>query len=245
MALTACNHSSVSFTPSIDKQIEQRKDVLQDSVSRINIHIEEWDVVEAFTQALDDSSATYQSKIDSILVGPAREAYSAEREAFSRWYDYQNVVAHDVVDEIWELYIGGTFGGTLYAMHLYDRANANMTEQEILFNALAKKANASLYQSSATIEDIRAAKDHLVAQLKSQYSSIDNENNLRYLAHNADEVMELISNDFSLFQEWLSARKNLEALLNPDVSNILSSQTGYWQDMFLQTLRGKYIHETD
>lgn len=245
MTLTACNLRSVSFTPSLDKQIGQRKDVLQDSVSRIFIHIEEWNVVKAFTQALDDSSATYQSKIDSILVGPAREAYTAERDAFSRWYGYQNVVAEDVVQEIWEFYIGGTFGGTLYVMHLYDRANANMTEQEILFNALTKKAYASLYQSSATMEEIRAAKDRLVAQLMSQYSYIDKENDLRYLVHTADEVKEFISKDFSLFQEWISARKTLETLLNPDVSKIFSSQTGYWQDMFLQTLRGKYIHESD
>lgn len=245
MTLTACNLRSVSFTPSLDKQIGQRKDVLQDSVSRIFIHIEEWNVVKAFTQALDDSSVTYQSKIDSILVGPAREAYTAERDAFSRWYGYQNVVAEDVVQEIWEFYIGGTFGGTLYVMHLYDRANANMTEQEILFNALTKKAYASLYQSSATMEEIRAAKDRLVAQLMSQYSYIDKENDLRYLVHTADEVEEFISKDFSLFQEWISARKTLEALLNPDVSKIFSSQTGYWQDMFLQTLRGKYIHESD
>lgn len=245
ISLTACNHRSISFTPSLDKQIGQRKDVLQDTVSRINTHIAEWNVIAAFTHALDDSSATYQSKIDSILVGPAREAYTAERDAFSRWYGYQNVVAEDVVQEIWEFYIGGTFGGTLYVMHLYDRANANMTEQEILFNALTNKAYASLYQPSATMEDIRAAKDHLVAQLMSQYSSIDKENDLRYLVHTADEVEELISKDFSLFQEWISARKTLEALLNPDVSNIFSSQTGYWQDMFLQTLREKYIHESD
>ena len=54
-----------------------------------------------------------------------------------------------------------------------------------------------------------------------------------------------IANDYSLFQEWLSARKALEVLLNPDVRNIYSSQTRYWQDMFLQTLRGKYIHESN
>lgn len=243
MAFNACNHISKSFTPSLDKQIEERKNVLRDSVSRTYTHIEEWNVVTAFTQALEDSSATYQSKIESILIGPAREAYTIEREAFSRWCDYQNVVAYEVVEEIWKLYIGGTFGGTLYVMHLYDRANANMTEQEILFNALTKKAYATLYQSSATMEDIRSAKDRLVAQLKSQYSSIDTEYNWRYLSLTADEVEEYISKDFSLFQEWLSARKALEALLNPDVRNIFSSQTGYWQDMFLQTLSEKYIHD--
>ena len=161
MAFTACNYNSKSFTPSIDKQIEQRKNVLLDSVSRTYTHIEEWNAVTAFTKALEDSSATYQSKIESILIGPAREAYTVERDAFSRWYDYQNVVADNVVDEIWELCIGGTFGGTLYVMHLYDRANANMTEQEILFNALTKKASATLYQSSATMEDIRSAKEQL------------------------------------------------------------------------------------
>ena len=38
-----------------------------------------------------------------------------------------------------------------------------MTEPEILFNALTKKAYASLVQSGATMEDIWAAKDRLVA----------------------------------------------------------------------------------
>lgn len=244
-ALTACNISSVSFAPSLSKQIEQRKNVMLDSANRTYSNAERWDVIEAFTKALEDSAAIYQSKIDSILRGPAREAYTAERDAFSRWYDYQNVVARDVVVEIWRLYIGGTAGGTLCEMHLYDRANANMTEQEILFNALTKQFYASLYQPRSTIEEIQPAKDSLICALNFTYSIIDNEDNWRYLDHSADDVDGFIANDYSLFQEWLSARKALEVLLNPDVRNIYSSQTRYWQDMFLQTLRGKYIHESN
>lgn len=80
-------------------------------------------------------------------------------------------------------------------------------ENRTAFNALTKKTYASLFQSSATMEDIRSAKDRLVAQLMPQYSTNDNEDNFRYLVHSADEVEELISKDFSLFQEWLSARK--------------------------------------
>jgi len=244
LALAACNQNSVRITPSLDKQIEQRKTVMLDSAQCTYSNAEKWEVIEAFTHAMEDSAATYQSKIDSVLTGPAREVYIAERKAFSNWYDYQSFVASVVVVEIWQLYIGGTAGGTLYEMHLYDRANANMTEQEIIFNALAKQAYAASYQSSATLEEILEAKDSLVAELMSTYSLIDNEDNWRSLDHTADEVEGFISKDLSLFQEWISARNDFESLVNPDISDLFSSQTGYWLDLYLQTIQGKYIQET-
>lgn len=245
MALAACNQNSVRITPSLDKQIEQRKDVMLDSAQRTYSNAEMWEVIEAFTHAMEDSAATYQSKIDSVLTGPAREAYIAERKAFSNWYDYQSFVASDVVVEIWQLYIGGTAGGTLYEMHLYDRANANMTEQGIVFNALAKQAYAASYQSSATLEDILEAKDSLVAELMSTYSLIDNEDNWRSLDHTADEVDEFITIDLSLFQKWITTRKAFEACLDSDLRSIYASQTGYWLDLYHKTIQGGFIYEAD
>lgn len=233
----------VNVAPALDKQIGRRKNVMQDSIRNTYTHAEMWDLLEAFTQALEDSAAMYQSKIDSVLTGPVEEAYTAEREAFSKWYDYQEVVASDVIVEIWQLYIGGTAGVTLYEMHHYDRVNANMTEQEILFNALTKHSYAAPYQSNTSMEEILKAKESLVAELKTTYSFIDNEDNWHYLDHTADEVEEFISTDLSLFQKWISSRKNLESLLTPDASTIVSSQTGYWLDLYMQTVRGMFIKE--
>ena len=241
MALAACNQNSVRITPSLDKQIEQRKTVMLDSAQCTYSNAEKWEVIEAFTHAMEDSAATYQSKIDSVLTGPAREAYIAERKAFSNWYDYQSFVASDVVVEIWQLYIGGTAGGTLYEMHLYDRANANMTEQEIIFNALAKQAYAASYQSSATLEDILEAKDSLVAELMSTYSLIDNEDNWRSLDHTAEELDKYISKDLSLFRQWIATRNGFEAYLELNERTIYASHTGFWTDLYYQCLKGAFI----
>ena len=231
--------------PSTDEQVEQQKKVMIDSSQHTYSHAEMWDVINGFTRALEDSASLYQSKIISILNSPGREAYLAEREAYSNWYANQKFMSYHVVCEIWELYIGGTAGGTLECMHPYDRANPNAAEQMILFNALTKQAYAASFQASATMEEILSAKDSLVAELKSTYSLIDNEDNWRSLDHTADEVDEFITIDLSLFQKWITTRKAFEACLDSDLRSIYASQTGYWLDLYHKTIQGGFIHETD
>ena len=57
----------------------------------------------------------------------------------------------------------------------------------------------------------------------------------------ADEIDAYLAQDLALFQKWLSARKVFESCLNKKVRVIFSSQTGYWLDLYLSTLKGEFI----
>jgi hypothetical protein len=242
---TIQNQSRIPTSPTIKEQIEQRKAHLLDSTQRTYSHAEMWGVVEDFTQSLIDSSALYQSMIEKLLNKAAFTAYKNEREAFSEWYDYQSTVSSEVVIEIWQLFVGGTAGGTLEVLHLYDRANANVTEQEILYNALTKKTYAAPFQSDATMEQILLIKDSLIDTICTTYSIIDNVDNWRSLDHTDEEIASYISHDYALFQNWISTRSTLEANLDSRIGSIISSQTKFWIDLYLDTLKGRYIHETE
>ena len=203
-----------------------------DNARHARSNFEKGEVMEAATDSLDDSAREFQSMIQSLLSGASLEAYSTEREAFNKWFEYQKVMASEVVVEIWQLYVGGSAGGSLYGRHLYDRANANATEQKILYKALTKEEYAAPYQSSATMGQILSEKDNLINDLTQAYSMIANADIGLSLDHNADELNEFISRDWTLFQQWMSARDSLQRSLEGEVRNIFASQTGFWIDLY-------------
>lgn len=235
------NDNRTRISPNLSDQAEQGQNAMWEAASLAHSHAEMWEVMEATTDSLCESSKSFQAKIITLLDEAALEAYRTERKAFAQWYDYQEVIAKEVVVDIWQLYIGGTAGGDLYELHLFDRANADYLEQKILYNALTNQTFALPYQASATMEQILSEKERLIDSLKLTYSIIDNEDNWRSLDHNAKELDKYISKDLTLFQKWISARKNLEASLNSDVLTIFSSQTGYWIDLSHQCYKGGFI----
>lgn len=238
--LTSCSQGRVVVSPVIDDQIYQRKQYLINATQEAYSHAEQWEVIETFVKSLNDTAAIYQTKNEAILIDESLDAYKKEREAFSNWFAYQKVIASDVVVELWELFCGGTHGGTLYEMHLYDRSNANTTEQEIVYQALTRTAFAAPYHGTATLEQIITAKNNLESELEYAYSSVVKYGDWPYIEHTADEENTYLSKDLELFQKWMSARDNLQLYLNEDLRILFSSQTGYWKDLYLQTYSSRF-----
>ena len=240
--ITRGNIGNTKTTPNLRHQANQEQKNMWAAAHRAHSHMEMLEVMEDITDSLLKSSKAFQSKIITLLDGATLDAYRTERKAFAQWYDYQEVIAKEVVVEIWQLYIGGTAGGDLYELHLFDRANADYLEQKNLYDALTKQTFALPYESLATMEQIMAEKEKLIDRLQLTYSIIDNEDNWKSLDHNAKELDKYISKDLTLFQKWITARNALEACLSSDSRTIFSSQTGFWLDLYLKTIQGKYIH---
>ena len=226
---------------SIDKLVAQEKATMLDSARRAHSHVEMWEVMTSARESLAASATEYQGKIKHLLKGVAGDAYTAERLAFSKWYDYQEVMASEVVTEIWQLYIGGTAGGDMYEMHLYDKAVTDYAEQWILYCVLTQEASVGTYQGSVSMEQILSEKERLINGLQSAYSMIDNDDNWMGLRHNAKELDGYISKDLALFQKWMTTRNALEPLLEPDERTVYASHTGFWMDFYYQCLKGEYI----
>ena len=233
--------AQVSTALSIDALVAQEETILLDNARRAHSHVEMWTVMSGIRDSLAASAKDCQHKITPLLKDIALDAYIAERQAYSEWYDYQDVIASEVVTEIWDLYIGGTAGGDMYEKHLYDKAIADYAEQMLLHSCLTKHVSVTPYQGSASMNQILTEKERLINGLQSTYSMIDNEDNWRGLRHNAEELDGYISKDLALFQEWITARNALEPLLEPDVHTIYSSHTRFWMELYYQCLKGGFI----
>lgn len=229
---------SCQQTPSIDVQVEQRTSEMIVNAQKAHSNADGVNVVVEATHTLEETATMYQSKIASILYGASKEAYLAEINAFSEWYAFQNTISEKVVIEIWELRIGGTAGNSEEVRHVYDRANSNALEQEILANALMKQSYATPYLEMATMEQILSAKEKLMDELHNTHWNVHMQ---CVEPHLADEIDAYLAQDLALFQKWLSARKVFESCLNKKVRVIFSSQTGYWLDLYLSTLKGEFI----
>lgn len=219
---------------------EKRKEAMVDSAHHTYSNAEMWNIMYDATLAIMDTSALYQSRIKSILKDEALNAYNAERIAFSEWQRYQKTIAADVIVEIWELYSGGTAGGTLEIMHPYNIANPDAMEQEILYNALMNTAMAAPYKGTATMEQIAEAKNNLMNSLSATYSMIDSENDWRYIKHTAAEEDAFLSDDLMLFKKWIAAREYLAEYFDEDVRTIYSSQTGFWLFLLLNNYEEEF-----
>lgn len=219
---------------------EQQKTVMLDSTRHKYSNAERWDAIRDATRDLICTSANYQTRIRAILEDEALEAYDSERKAFSEWQKYQRTISADVIVEIWELYVGGTAGGSLEIMHPYNVANSDAKEQEILYNALMNTPVAAPFQGSATVEQITEAKDNLISSLSSAYSMFEGKNDWPNISHTAKEEDGFLTEDLKLFKEWIVARERLEPYLQDNVRTIYTSQKGYWLDLLLRNYKGEY-----
>ena len=217
----------------LDELADMKKSAMLDSVSCARSNAEKRELIVAATASSNAKAEWYQNKIKSYLNKAALKAYNAEREAFKEWYSYQNVIASEVVVELWELYAGGSAGGNYECMHLYDIANANASEQEILYNALSHSVFAEPYEANVTMEQVYSAKDKLVAELKQTYSVINSDTDSRGISHTAEELEDFIDKDLTLFQKWIAARASFSSILGEKTYLLYSSQTGYWIDQLI------------
>ena len=131
IACQGCDCNQVKRTPSMEELVQLRVSQMLSDIQQYGINSEKAEFMVSSTQALDDSAALYQTKIQSILINSVLAAYRAERESFAAWYDYQHTISEEVVGELWELSWGGSAGSSFQNGHLYDIANANAAEQEL------------------------------------------------------------------------------------------------------------------
>ena len=178
-----------------------------------------------------------------LLRGKALEAFITERRAFEEWYAYQDAISERVIMDIWQAYSGGSAGGSFQVAHLFDIAIANAAEQEILYKVLAREGLARPSQESACMEQIEAAKDDLVEDLKSLYSGFDTNNNWRMIEYTPDQLEVFLDRDLALFRKWMTSRKQLEASLESDVQTLYSSITSFWIYLCLTQYQTRFIEE--
>ena len=197
------------------------------------------------TVALDDTAEAFQAKIQGVLPRSVISAYKAERSCFSAWYAYQQTVSQEVVGDLWELYAGGSAGSSFQAMHLYDIANANAAEQEILYGAMAGKSSPEMCCEHASFRQIDSAKVQLCLEFRGLYSQHENigPEGWPEVTIVPEKLDTLLDTDVELFGKWMSARDALEPLLDEGVRDLYASHTAYWRYVCRKNYQERFIGE--
>ena len=183
----------------------------------------------------DDAAETIQCKLLNTLKGDALDAYKKERESFSAWYEFQETISEEVMGDIWELYAGGSAGGTYQERHLYDIAKANASEQAALYNALIKKPSNNQHKEAASMQQIESEKDKLVkdySELYSQYENIGPEGWPK-VGNTPSQIAEFLDTDLALFSKWKKDRETLESLLKRKLRTYYESLSADWMNLCL------------
>lgn len=243
LVVLSCNpHESSRMD--IEQQASLRKEALISTLSQYYSNIEKNSAVSEATRGLEDSTKVYQDKTCYLLEEKARAAYEKEREAFMAWFSFQDSVSWNVVDDIWNMYVGGTAGASLCTSYLYDIANVNLTEQSILYHTLSKHLFATPSGKIATIEELIRAKELVVDELKRWDSVVDEDSYLReYVEHSPVQINAILEEDIKLFQRWISERDRLELSLPKTVQSVFSSCSYYWIGERISCYKEGLIHE--
>ena len=240
-----CDCNQVKRTPSMEELVQLRVSQMLSDIQQYGINSEKAEFMVSSTQALDDSAVLYQTKIQSILTNSVLAAYRAERESFAVWYDYQHTISEEVVGEIWELSWGGSAGSSFQNGHLYDIANANAAEQELLYDAIVGKTNPEICHENASIQQIDSTKAQLSLEFRNLYSQYENigPDGWPAVKITPSQLDALLDADFEMFVKWMSVRELLEPLLDKKVRHLFASHTAYWKYIYQKKCKERYIGE--
>ena len=165
--------------------------------------------------------------------------------SFSAWYEYQNTISEEVVSDIWELYAGGSAGGTFQERHLYDIAKANASEQAALYEALIKRPSNNQCRVEVTMQQIESAKEKLVTDYSELYSQYENigPDGWPKVDNTPTQISEYLDKDLALFNKWMADREILESLLKRKLRTYYESLSADWKSLYLNKYNEHFIHE--
>ncbi len=239
----ACTHHIP--TASLAEQVHQRKSELFVGARQYVSNAEKEEFVTNAIEALDDTAATFQAKLLEVLSRRVVDAYKAERGFYSAWYAFQQTVSLEVISDLWELYAGGSAGGSFQVIHLYDIANTNATEQEILYGAIVEKSFPEMCYENASFEQIDSTKAQLCLEFRNLYSQHENIGleGLPAVNNEPEHLDTLLDADVELFKKWMSARDALEPLLGKGIRELYASHTAYWRYVYQKNYQERFIGE--
>ena len=178
--------------------------------------------------ALNDTSKIFQSQLENIMEAEVLDAYRAERKSFIEWYKHQSVIAEKAIPDIIELLRPGSITAFNQALHVFDISNTDLSEQTILYRALAEDASFCCPVKKTTFKDIDSAKTALKDSL---YAHRDN-NFDRPDSSTPQQLVRILDKDITLFKKWMVNRNVLEQCLNPDLRNLYAAHTAYWKYLY-------------
>ena len=225
--------------PSLEEQVGRRKTEMIEGAKHCFSNTDMWEYVEDATHELEDTGKTFQGKVENLLDGNALKAFRSERESFSAWYAFQQTFSAEVIGDIWELFVGGSAGGSFQEIHLYDIANVNATDQSILYDVLTKNTSFDKSESVASTQQVDSAQKELnkaILQRYSQYENIGPDGWPR-VKNNPEQIRAFLDKDLALFKKWMAARDAVEPLLENRVRPLYSSHSAYWKYLYLQKIQ--------
>lgn len=212
---------------------------------RVRVNEDKFESVNLLLNAkpFDDAAEASQCKILNTLKADALDAYKKERESFSAWYEYQQIISEEVIGDMWELAAGGSAGWSFQEKHLYDIAKKNASEQAALYDALIKKPSSSLATGVDIMEQIDSEKEKLVKDYSSFYSQFENigPDGWPNVKNTPAQISEYLDTDLDLFKQWMADREVLASCLKKNLRTYYDSLTEDWKAFFLQEFKEHYV----
>jgi hypothetical protein len=181
-----------------------RKDTLLTSLATAGLsNSGKGEVVISETVRLRARAAALEEEVKELLTGDQLKAFCEERTTYHQWDSLQQEIAGKVIPILWDIYAGGSAGGSFQTVYLYDIENLNHDDMENLIFHLKKPSGKATQMVYPSFEPFMDATDRfLTATLRRASEGPDHQTFLHTVTH-----------DMTLFPDWIESRERLTRLL--------------------------------
>ena len=181
-----------------------RKDTLLTSLATAGLsNAGKGEVVTSETVRLRARAAALEVGVKDLLTGDQLKAFCEERTTYHQWNSLQQEIAGKVIPILWDIYAGGSAGGSFQTVYLYDIENLNHDDMENLIFHLRKPSGKVTQMVYPSFEPFMEMTDRFLnATLPKVSEGPDYQTCLYTVTH-----------DMTLFPNWIESRERLTRLL--------------------------------
>ena len=165
--------------------------------------------------------------IDSIsykLTGSSKHRFAKERKAYQAWRRWQDTIGLELIGDIWDLWYGGSAGGTWRELFLNDVEIRNNNDLRQCLQILSgEKPNIGV-KKQASIEMVQVETRNILAEVDNRFDSWREAGTGKIVVPDyydfgleiKPRMTGIMDRDMELLRKWVNARNRFSQSLSPD-----------------------------
>ena len=202
---------------------------------------------------LANASQDTGSLVDSIsykLTGPSKHRFAKERQAYQAWRSWQDTIGLELIGDIWELWYGGSAGGTWQELYLNDVELRNNNDLQQLLQILSgENPNMRVYES-ASLEMIQAETNEILSEVDDRFLSWREAGTGKIVVPDyydfgleiKPRMKGIMDKDMKLIREWVNARNRFSQTLSLNQHFLYDKLTNEQLHRILMQYQARFIH---
>lgn len=176
---------------------------------------------------LASSGQETDALVDSIsykLTGSSKHRFAKERQAYQKWRSWQDTIGLELIGDIWELWYGGSAGGTWQELFLNDVEIRNNNDLRQCLQILSGEKPSTGVKKQASIEMVQVETRNILAEVNNRFDAWREAGTGKIVVPDyydfgleiKPRMTGIMDRDMELLRKWVNARNRFSQSLSPD-----------------------------